>query len=64
MKLYCKGERVIAWHADDQNVPATAYGEGVEIVPYDGPIGELERLGDEMPVGMPECRSYRRPPAA
>jgi hypothetical protein len=62
MKLYCNGERVVAWHTDDQNVPATAYGEGIEIVQYDGPMGDLERLGDEPPAGMLDGRPYRRPP--
>ena len=61
MKLYCNGERVVAWHTDDQNLPASAYGEDIEIVQYDGPMSELERIGPELPPGMPECRPYRRP---
>ena len=63
MKLYCDGERVVAWHTDDQNVPASAYGENIEIVQYDGAMGDLERLGEDYPPEMQAFRPFRRPAA-
>lgn len=32
MKLYCKDGIVVATHGDDQQVPASAYGDGVTVI--------------------------------
>jgi hypothetical protein len=43
--LYCRDGAVIAWHDDRQNIPADAYGANVEIVPYEGSLDSLGRVG-------------------
>ena len=60
MKLYCRGETVIAQHDDEQNIPANAYGENIDILQI--PDGtNLERLGDEPEDGQPDSRPFARP---
>lgn len=64
MKLYCDETRVIAWHTNDQNVDPSLYGDGVDVVLYEGPMPELERVGDvpeNWPLDLADPRSYARP---
>jgi hypothetical protein len=60
MLLYCKGGVAIATHADDQNVPASAYGEGVRIIPVASRAG-LVRVGDPPAAGVTDLRPYAEP---
>lgn len=61
MKLYCKSGQVIAWHADDQVVPASAYGAGVTIVSYAGKLADLARVGPPPDKGEPDDRPFASP---
>lgn len=51
MKLYCRDGIVIATHDDDQDVPASAYGDGIVIVysatavATDSPVPTLDHAG-------------------
>ncbi|ORE87750.1 hypothetical protein [Aurantimonas sp. 22II-16-19i] len=47
MRAYVKGGIVLATHEDDQNVPASAYGDGVEVVAV--PAGVVVTPGETMP---------------
>ena len=47
MKAYCRDGHVIATHDDEQNVPASAYGEGVTILTLaNGAVGAGDPLPD------------------
>lgn len=48
MKLYVKDGAVIATHDDGQDVPASAYGDGVTILPYPG--SRVFEPGEAAPV--------------
>jgi hypothetical protein len=63
MQLFCRNGVVIATHADDQVVPASAYGEGVQVftVP-DGTV--LERIGEAADDGFPDTRPFAAPTAS
>jgi hypothetical protein len=63
MKAYCKNGLVVATHDDDQNVDPSAYGDGVTVVQFDT-IGELVRVGDPPPPGLPDTRPFRAPDPA
>lgn len=62
MQLYCKDGRVLAMHDDGQNVPASAYGDQVMVVPYTGTFDALARIGEPPPEGEPDTRPYAAPP--
>jgi hypothetical protein len=60
MQLYCRAGVVIATHGDDQNVPASAYGDGVSIIPVpDGAV--LQRVGKAPAQGLVDARDYAAP---
>lgn len=61
MKLYCKDGVVIAWHDDGQDVPASAYGVGVAMMPFAGSMKELARLGEPPADGATDTRPYLAP---
>lgn len=48
MRVYCQNGVVVAWHEDTQNVPASAYGEGVYIIMLDGGFPSLGEPAPEM----------------
>lgn len=60
MQLYCRNGVVIATHADDQSLPANAYGDGVRIIPFDG---DLSRIGPVPDAGQPDLRPFAEPAA-
>ena len=61
MQLYCRNGVVLAWHDDGQAVPASAYGDGVTIIPYAGAISDLAKVGDEPAAGQPDFRQSAAP---
>lgn len=56
MQLYCKtvggALTVTASHADADSVPASAYGDGVVALPYEGDIGIADLVGKPLPDGL------------
>jgi hypothetical protein len=56
MKLYCKNNVILAWHDDDQDVPASKYGDDVEVVQVtswtDLPSGLITNFGTQ--ANIPE----------
>ena len=61
--LYCLNGVAVGSHDSLQNVPASAYGDGVRIIPYDAPMSELPRLGDPPVFPARDDRRYGEPPA-
>lgn len=60
MQLYCKNSTIIATHDDAQDVPASAYGDGVYILTV--PDGtQLPRLGDAPTDGQLDKRPLAVP---
>ncbi|HEY2210285.1 MAG TPA: hypothetical protein VGH62_01455 [Bradyrhizobium sp.] len=60
MKAYCRNGIVVATHDDEQNVDPTVYGDGVTVIRFDS-LGELTRVGDPPPPGLPDTRPYAAP---
>jgi hypothetical protein len=64
--LYCQNALVSGSHDDSLDVPASAYGTGVRIIPYDQPLSTLPRYGPAPPqtalVPNPvDTRPYQQP---
>ena len=60
--LYCLNGVVLAYH-DDQDAPvaASAYGTGVQIIPYDQPMATLSRVGTAPTNPAQDTRPYAQP---
>jgi hypothetical protein len=58
-QLYCSNGIVVAWHDSSQNIPASAYGTGVSIIPWSN-LATLSRIGTP-PVQGPDTRPYIAP---
>lgn len=60
MKLYCRDGLVVATHNDGQNIPASAYGDGVRVVVV--PDGtQLPRVGPDPTAGERDRRPFGIP---
>jgi hypothetical protein len=61
--LYCVNGIVMGAHDSLQNVPASAYGDTVRIIPYDGLMSDLPRIGPPPPddVRAKDTRQYGEP---
>ncbi len=62
-QLYCRDQVVLGFHEDGQDVPASAYGEGVRII-HVASVDELERYGnlpDGWVPGQPDPRPMATP---
>lgn len=64
MKLYIKGGKIVATHADEQNIPASFYGTGVKIVDQSeggaASDGTVEESGDISIVSTILDKTYRQ----
>jgi hypothetical protein len=63
--LYCVNGIVMGAHDSLQNVLPSAYGDTVRIIPYDGLMSDLPRIGDPPPDGGAmgrDARPYGEPP--
>lgn len=65
MQLYCKsvaGTLVVAGtHEDGQSVDPAAYGEGVVVLPYGGPLTAADLLGRPVPaIDLPGYAAAKR----
>jgi hypothetical protein len=60
--LYCQNGVVVATH-DDQAapVPASVYGDGVRIIPYDQPLLTLAKVGDPPAARERDMRPFAEP---
>lgn len=61
MRLYCKGDIVIATHPDDQSVDPAIYGADVSAITIPDDFVLVERIGAEPAPGQPDERPYRKP---
>ena len=61
MLLYCVNGIVQGSHESDQQVEASAYGAGVRVIPYDGPLSSLERNGNPPDPPQRDTRPYLQP---
>jgi hypothetical protein len=59
--LYCLNGVVVGSHDSLQNVTASAYGDGVRIIPYDDPMSTLPRIGDPPVFPARDDRQYGEP---
>lgn len=62
--LYCANGIVLAWHdldATSMSVPASAYGTGVRVIPYDPAWGPLTRVGAPPADQLHDTRPYAQP---
>jgi hypothetical protein len=67
--LYCQNAVVIGVHEDVDNVPASAYGSGTQIVPLPSDVTLTVRVGDPppthnpdgTPIAVPDSRLFARP---
>jgi hypothetical protein len=60
--LYCQNGAVVAYHDSNlSSVPASSYGGGVRIIPYDQPLTTLGKFGPAPPVGTRDNRLYAQP---
>jgi hypothetical protein len=63
--LYCSNGLVVSTHDDTQTIDASAYGEGVRVIPWDQPLSALERVGpppENLPGGpRGDPRPYAQP---
>jgi hypothetical protein len=60
--LYCLNGVVLGSHDSLQNIPASSYGTGVRIIPYDQPLSSLPRIGDPPVYPDRDTRGYGQPP--
>jgi hypothetical protein len=60
--LYCLNGVVLGSHDSLQNVPASSYGSGVRIIPYDQPMSDLPRIGAPPVYPERDTRGYGEPP--
>jgi hypothetical protein len=60
--LYCLNGVVLGSHDSLQNVPASSYGTGVRIIPYDQPMSDLPRIGTAPVFPERDTRGYGEPP--
>jgi hypothetical protein len=58
--LYCSGSTVIGWQDSSQNIPASAYGSNITVIPWTAPISTLSRIGPA-PAKGPDTRQYATP---
>ncbi len=59
--LYCRDNVVIAWHDSNQNIPASAYGAGITVIPWTAPMSSLSRIGPTPPNPRFDTRPYATP---
>jgi hypothetical protein len=59
--LYCSNGVVLTTHDDVQAVLASAYGSGVRIIPWDQPLGALDKVGPAPNPGVSDARPYAQP---
>jgi hypothetical protein len=60
--LYCLNGVVVGSHDSLQNIPASIYGSGVRIIPYDQPMDTLPRIGTAPTYPERDARPYGEPP--
>jgi hypothetical protein len=61
MLLYCLNGVVQGSHESDQQIDASAYGDGVRIIPYDAPLSTLPRVGAPPQTLQRDTRPYAQP---
>ncbi len=63
MQLFCRGTRVLAVHADDQQIDPRAYGDNVRVISVgsDTPLGRYGDLPESWPKGSPDPRPFALP---
>jgi hypothetical protein len=61
MLLYCVNGIVQGTHESDQQVEASAYGDGVRVIPYAAPLLTLDKVGDAPVPPQRDTRPYAQP---
>jgi hypothetical protein len=59
--LYCLNGIVRGFHDSDQQIEASVYGDGVQVIPYDPPLSTLIRVGDPPVHPVRDTRPYAQP---
>ncbi len=59
--LYCSGSTVLGWHDSSQNVPASAYGSGITVIPWTSSLSTLSKIGPAPSNPRLDARPYATP---
>jgi hypothetical protein len=63
--LFCANGIVVSIHDDTQTIDASSYGDGVRVIPWNQPLGNLKRVGpppENLPGGpRGDPRPYAQP---
>jgi hypothetical protein len=61
MLLYCLGGVVYGSHDSEQQIDASVYGTGVQVIPYAAPLSTLDRIGPAPAFPQRDTRPYAQP---